>query len=122
MILVENKYKIQNYSENMTDDELFEFCAINETLHIERDKHQNIIIMPPTSGFSGYCESSYTLHVAENYNAKTHEICVRRRGYFFIFASFDGFIGKRLMTEREKNVIFASDSVSGRKKIILAVT
>lgn len=36
-----------------TDDELFEFCAANKDLRIERDKKGQIIIMAPTGGLSG---------------------------------------------------------------------
>lgn len=76
MILVENKYEIQHLGDNMTDDELFEFCVANKTLHIERDKHLNIIIMPPTSGFSGYCENEANGEI-RNWRKKT------KSGYSF---------------------------------------
>lgn len=36
-----------------TDDELFEFCAANKDLRIERDKNGQIIVMPPTGTNSG---------------------------------------------------------------------
>src|SRR5215211_4702415 len=36
-----------------TDDELFEFCAANKELRIERDKKGQIIVMPPTGAMSG---------------------------------------------------------------------
>jgi Uma2 family endonuclease len=35
-----------------TDDELFEFCAANADLHIERDVSGNLLIMSPSGGFS----------------------------------------------------------------------
>ncbi len=37
----------------MTDDELFAFCAANKELRIERDEHQQIIIMSPAGGLTG---------------------------------------------------------------------
>jgi Uma2 family endonuclease len=37
----------------MTDDELFAFCAANKELRIERDEHQQIIIMSPVGGLTG---------------------------------------------------------------------
>ena len=40
-------------SKQFTDDELFEFCAANKELRIERDKKGQIIIMPPTGALSG---------------------------------------------------------------------
>lgn len=36
----------------MTDDELFEFCALNETLQVERDANGELILMSP-SGLEG---------------------------------------------------------------------
>jgi len=32
----------------MTDDELFEFCAVNESLRVERDSNGELILMSPT--------------------------------------------------------------------------
>lgn len=37
----------------MTDAEFFRFCRDNADLRIERDKHKNIIIMPPTGFETG---------------------------------------------------------------------
>lgn len=36
-----------------TDDELFEFCAANKELRIERNQNGQILIMPPTGAASG---------------------------------------------------------------------
>ena len=49
-------YTVQNHSENMTDEEFYDFCAANRDLRIERDKDRNIIIMAPVFGESGYFE------------------------------------------------------------------
>lgn len=56
MLIVEG-HVIRNYSEPMTDAELHAFCAENRELHIERDAQQNIIIMAPVGGVSGFYES-----------------------------------------------------------------
>jgi hypothetical protein len=55
-MLIYKNTRIKNYSENMTDEELIEFCALNKELRIERDKHRNIIIMEPVAWSSGYYE------------------------------------------------------------------
>jgi Uma2 family endonuclease len=46
---------VLKFTENtqFTDDELFEFCAANKELRIERDENGQIIIMPPTGTTSG---------------------------------------------------------------------
>jgi Uma2 family endonuclease len=36
------------FTRPMTDDELFEFCAVNEMLQIERDSNGELILMSPT--------------------------------------------------------------------------
>ncbi len=57
MLVLENKYTIQNYSENMTDEEFLHFCMVNKDMRIERDKNKNIIIMAPVNNTSGYYEN-----------------------------------------------------------------
>ena len=44
-------------SRSWSDDELFEFCAANKELRIERDKNGYIIVMSPSGGFSSHCNS-----------------------------------------------------------------
>jgi Uma2 family endonuclease len=46
---------VLKFTENtqFNDDELFEFCAANKELRIERDENGQIIIMPPTGTTSG---------------------------------------------------------------------
>ena len=39
-------------SRSWSDDELFEFCAANKELRIERDEYGYIIVMSPSGGFS----------------------------------------------------------------------
>lgn len=69
MLIVEG-HKIVNYSEHMTDDELFDFCQANKELQIERDAQHNIIIMAPVGGESGYFESEFIIDVG-NWIRKT---------------------------------------------------
>ena len=40
----------------MTDDELFEFCAVNELLQVERDSNGELILMSPTGLDGGGAE------------------------------------------------------------------
>lgn len=53
MNLLENGH-ILKFPEHLTftDDELFAFCQKNPELNIERDKHQNLIIMSPSGSLS----------------------------------------------------------------------
>ena len=44
----------------MTEEEFITFCAANPELQIEQDQYQNVIVMPPTYGESGYCEKKAT--------------------------------------------------------------
>jgi len=44
-------------SRSWSDDDLFEFCAANKELKIERDEHGYIIVMSPSGGFSSKCNS-----------------------------------------------------------------
>ena len=56
LIVGEHKIKFPKQSDNLTNDELFEFCVINKDLRIERDADLNIIIMAPVGGGSGFSE------------------------------------------------------------------
>ncbi|MEM6261385.1 MAG: Uma2 family endonuclease [Bacteroidota bacterium] len=58
MIIFEG-HPIKNYSENMTEDEFFEFCQENSYLQIERDADQNIVVMSPAGYYSGIYESKF---------------------------------------------------------------
>ena len=40
----------------MSEEEFITFCAANPELQIEQDQYQNVIVMPPVYGESGYCE------------------------------------------------------------------
>ena len=55
---------------NLTEEQFFLLCARNKELRIERDKHQNIIIMAPT----GYETGNYNLELGAElsiWNRKT---------------------------------------------------
>ena len=82
MLIVEG-HKIVNYSEHMTDDELFDFCQTNKGLRIERDAQQNIIIMAPVGGESGYFESEFIVEIG---------LWVRKNKKGISFSSATGFI------------------------------
>ncbi len=48
------EFKIQgNLVEKLSDVEFFDFCVQNHELRIERDKDHNILIMSPTTYFTG---------------------------------------------------------------------
>lgn len=55
MIYVED-LPINNLVGELTNDELYAFCIANPNLRIERDAQQNLIIMSPVGGLSGYLE------------------------------------------------------------------
>ncbi len=50
-------WQLRNVRPPMTDEEFETFCLQNPDLHIEQDKHGNIIIMSPVSYDSGNYES-----------------------------------------------------------------
>lgn len=52
---IDKNYPLPLYftKEDMTDDELFLFCAANPHLNIERDEDNQIIITPPSGGDTG---------------------------------------------------------------------
>lgn len=55
-MLIEKDYPMPlyfTYKENMSDEELYEFCMANSHLRIERDENKQVIIMPPTGGQTG---------------------------------------------------------------------
>ncbi len=45
--------KVQIKNIQFSEEEFFQFCQDNETLKIERNENQQIVIMPPTSPVSG---------------------------------------------------------------------
>jgi len=64
MLIVEGHEILINKNPNhLTDDELFEFCRLNKGLRIERDSNQNIIIMAPVGGGSGFHELEFLTEV-----------------------------------------------------------
>lgn len=54
----------------MTDDEFYQFCIDNPELRLERNEHQEIIIMSPTATTSGYFNSEVSRQLA-NWNKQT---------------------------------------------------
>lgn len=60
--LLPKKYGPRTYELRMsppyTEHEFMEFCAENDTLHIEQDKNGNLIIMPPVDTDGGIAESN----------------------------------------------------------------
>ncbi len=64
MLIVEgHKIHLDKNPTNLTNDELFEFCRMNKELHIERDAAQNIVIMAPVGGNSGFHEVEFLTEV-----------------------------------------------------------
>ena len=56
VMLIEKDYPLPLYltpKDAMSDEELFEFCAKNKHLRIERDENNQIIVMAPTGGETG---------------------------------------------------------------------
>lgn len=82
MLIVEG-HKIKNYSEYMTDDDLYDFCMQNKGLRIERDQSQNIIIMSPVGGESGFFEKNFIFEL---------ELWVRKHKRGLTFSSSTGFL------------------------------
>ena len=82
MLIVEN-LKINHYTDNMTDEELYEFCVLNSDLQIERDSNQNIIIMSPVGGGSGFYEKNIIYEL---------EFWIRKTKLGLTFSSSTGFL------------------------------
>jgi len=84
MLIVEG-YQIHLHKnpEEFTDDELYEFCVLNKNLRIERDKNQNIIVMAPVGGNSGFFEKDLIFEV---------EQWVRSNQKGYSFSSSTGFL------------------------------
>ncbi len=66
-----------------TDDELYDFCIKNKHLHIERDATQNLLIMAPVGGGSGFREKNLIFEV---------EYWVRKNNLGKSFSSSTGFL------------------------------
>jgi Uma2 family endonuclease len=49
----------------MTDDEFFEFASQMDEKRIERDKHRNILIMPPVGGDTGEYEVNASFFIKQ---------------------------------------------------------
>lgn len=66
----------------MTDEELFDFCVANKHLHIERDEHKQIIIMPP-SGLESEGQGSEVHYAVQHWSKQT--------GFGKVFGSSAGY-------------------------------
>ena len=56
---------IIQWEHQMTDDEYFQFCQVNDNLRIERTAQGDILIMPPAGGESGYRNSELTAELRD---------------------------------------------------------
>jgi len=64
MLIVEgHQIHLDRNPNNLTNDELYDFCVMNQELRIERDAQQNIIIMAPVGGDSGYREIEFMTEI-----------------------------------------------------------
>lgn len=59
-ILLNRPLILKGLGRFLTDDELFDFCQMNTPFQIERDQNQNLRIMEPIGGESGWQESEVT--------------------------------------------------------------
>ena len=66
-----------------TDEELFDFCVRNKNLRIERDANQNLLIMTPVGGSSGFREKNLIFEI---------EYWVRKNKLGKSFSSSTGFL------------------------------
>ncbi len=66
----------------LNEDEFYHFCQDNELLRIEKDKHQNIIIMAPTGSKMGYINLEIAFRVKQ---------WVDKKGVGLVFDSSTGF-------------------------------
>ncbi|MEM8528816.1 MAG: Uma2 family endonuclease [Bacteroidota bacterium] len=83
MLIVEgHAIHLDKNPNNLTNDELYDFCVMNQELRIERDAQQNIIIMAPVGGYSGYREIEFMTEI---------NIWVRKNGGI-AFSSSTGFL------------------------------
>ena len=84
MLIVEgHEIHLNKNPNNLSDDELFEFCQMNKELRIERDANQNIIIMAPVGGSSGFHEKDLIFEI---------EYWVRKNKSGYSFSSSTGFL------------------------------
>lgn len=84
MLIVEGtKIHLDKNPSNLSNDELYEFCLANKDLRIERDANQNIIIMAPVGGNSGFHEKDLIFEI---------EYWVRKNKSGYSFSSSTGFL------------------------------
>jgi Uma2 family endonuclease len=82
MIAFGHKIEIDKNPNNLTNEELFDFCVMNKSLHIERDKNQNLLIMAPVGGGSGFREKNFIFEI---------ESWIRKKNSGISFSSSTGF-------------------------------
>lgn len=63
MIAFGHKIEIDKNPNNLTNEELFDFCLMNKSLRIERDANQNLLIMAPVGGGSGFRELEFLTEI-----------------------------------------------------------
>jgi len=63
MIAFGHKIEIDKNPNNLTNEELFDFCVMNKSLRIERDANQNLLIMAPVGGGSGFRELEFLTEI-----------------------------------------------------------
>jgi len=83
LIVKGTKIHLDKNPNNLSNDELYEFCVANKELRIERDANQNIIIMVPVGGNSGFYEKDLIFEI---------EYWVRKNKSGYSFSSSTGFL------------------------------
>lgn len=64
-----------NVSDDMSDEEFFDFCQQNELFRIERDENKQIIIMPPTTTNIGRTNGILFLELGLWNRKMNHGVC-----------------------------------------------
>jgi Uma2 family endonuclease len=83
MLIVEgHPIHLTKHPDHLSDEEFFDFCQLNTELKIERDAAQNIIIMTPVAGDSGYYEKNLIFEI---------EYWTRTKSLGISFSSSTGF-------------------------------
>lgn len=84
MLIVEGtKIHLDKNPNDLSNDELYTFCQANKDLRIERDAQQNIIILAPVGGNSGFHEKNFMFEI---------EYWVRKNKSGKSFSSSTGFL------------------------------
>jgi len=97
--------------DGMSDEELFNFCAQNKNLKIERDHNKQIFIMAPTGFYTGKFNTNIITELSNwNRKSKTGEVFDSSTGFLLpdeaIFSPDASWVSNEkisLLTEEEKN-------------------